>query len=52
MKNIMFVHFQDVGVAGRIVHLQPVTWQDGWPVMGNHGEPVMGNGKGDWWSVE
>lgn len=39
--NNWFVHFQDVGVAGRIVHLQPVTWQDGWPVMGNKGEPVL-----------
>lgn len=35
-----FYHFQDVGVAGRIVHLQPVRWEDGWPVMGNDGEPV------------
>lgn len=38
--NSWFMHFQDVGVAGRIVHLQPVTWQDGWPVMGNNGEPI------------
>lgn len=29
-----FVHFQDMAVYGRIVHLQPVTWQDGWPVCG------------------
>lgn len=36
-----FIHFQDVGVAGRIVHLQPVRWEDGWPVMGNNGEPVL-----------
>ena len=35
-----FVHFQDVGVAGRIVHLQPVQWIDDWPVMGRNGEPV------------
>lgn len=35
-----FLHFQDVGVAGRIVHLQPLRWQDDWPVMGNEGEPV------------
>ena len=35
-----FYHFQDVGVAGRIVHLQPVRWVDDWPVMGNNGEPV------------
>ena len=35
-----FIHFQDVGVAGRIVHLQPVRWVNDWPVMGNKGEPV------------
>lgn len=29
-----FVHFQDAGVYGRIVHLQPVHWHDGWPLMG------------------
>ncbi len=41
-----FVHFQDAGVYGRIVHLQPVTWRDGWPLMGRvnnsaYGEPVL-----------
>lgn len=42
-----FIHFQDKGSYGRIVHLQPVTWKDGWPVMGSDpdgdgtGEPVM-----------
>lgn len=35
-----FLHFQDVGPLGRILHLQPVTWEDGWPIMGDHGEPV------------
>ena len=35
-----FVHFQDAGLYGRIVHLQPVKWQDGWPMMGKNGEPV------------
>jgi beta-xylosidase len=29
-----FMHFQDKGAYGRVVHLQPVTWKDGWPVMG------------------
>ncbi len=29
-----FLHFQDCGPFGRIVHLQPVRWQDGWPMMG------------------
>lgn len=40
-----FIHFQDVGVAGRIVHMQPVRWVDDWPVMGNNGEPVRTWGK-------
>ena len=35
-----FIHFQDVGAAGRIVHLQPVRWERDWPVMGNKGEPI------------
>lgn len=29
-----FMHFQDKGCYGRVVHLQPVTWRDNWPVMG------------------
>jgi len=40
-----FVHFQDAGVYGRITHLQPVQWQDGWPIAGKNvngvGEPVL-----------
>lgn len=41
-----FIHFQDRGAYGRIVHLQPMAWRDGWPVMGvdadgdGTGEPV------------
>ena len=35
-----FVHFQDVGALGRITHLQPINWEDGWPVMGDKGQPV------------
>lgn len=40
-----FLHFQDRGMYGRIVHMQPVNWVDGWPVMGENatgycGEPV------------
>lgn len=33
-----FLHFQDAGPFGRIVHMQPLEWQDGWPVMGSGGE--------------
>lgn len=29
-----FLHFQDKSTYGRIVHLQPVEWREGWPVMG------------------
>lgn len=36
-----FVHFQDRGAYGRIVHLQPAVWKDGFPVVGNNGEPVL-----------
>ncbi|WZL89593.1 glycoside hydrolase 43 family protein [Salinimicrobium sp. 3283s] len=42
-----FIHFQDKEAYGRIVHLQPMTWKDGWPTMGvdkdgdGTGEPVM-----------
>lgn len=45
-RDWWFVHFQDAGVYGRIVHLQPVVWQDGWPEIGvdqdgnGIGEPV------------
>ena len=36
-----FLHFQDKGPCGRVVHLQPVDWSSGWPVMGKKGEPVL-----------
>ncbi len=41
-----FIHFQDKGPYGRVIHLQPMTWNDGWPVIGldpdgdGVGEPV------------
>lgn len=35
-----FVHFQDREAYGRIVHLQPMTWENDWPVMGDNGYPV------------
>ena len=37
-----FLHFQDRGVFGRVVHLQPMRWADGWPQIG---EP-LGQGRG------
>ena len=36
-----FLHFQDKEAYGRVVHLQPVDWSSGWPVMGHKGEPVL-----------
>lgn len=53
-----FVHFQDRQAYGRIVHLQPMKWEDDtegadWPVMGEDydkngiGEPVSGYQKPD-----
>ena len=39
-----FIHFQDKGAYGRIVHLQPLFWgDDGWPVIG---EDPDGDGVG------
>jgi beta-xylosidase len=47
-----FLHFQDKGPSGRIVHLQPVAWRDDWPLMGTgvttgaeSGEPVLVHAK-------
>lgn len=42
-----FLHFQDKGPYGRVVHLQPAVWKDGFPVIGSDpdgdgsGDPVM-----------
>lgn len=42
-----FLHFQDVGAYGRLVHLQPMKWINDWPVIGldkdgdGCGEPVL-----------
>lgn len=41
-----FIHFQDKEAYGRIVHLQPMTWKNDWPIIGSDtngdgiGEPV------------
>jgi len=39
-----FIHFQDRGVFGRVVHLQPVKWLNDWPVIGVDND---GDGKGE-----
>lgn len=42
-----FTHFQDADMFGRIVHLQPVRWEDDWPLIGidqdsaGLGKPVL-----------
>ena len=36
-----FLHFQDKEAYGRVVHLNPVDWSTGWPIMGKKGEPVI-----------
>ncbi len=47
MGEDWFLHFQDKECYGRVVHLQPVTWKDNWPVMGVDkdgdycGDPVL-----------
>lgn len=51
-----FLHFQDVGNAGRIIHLQPMRWEDDWPIIGVNdvegcGEPVLRYRKPDTGSV-
>lgn len=41
-----FIHFQDVYATGRIVHLQPLRWEEDWPIIGDYisgetcGKPV------------
>ena len=48
-----FIHFQDRGLYGRICHLQPVSWDNGWPIVGVNpdenkvGEPVFERDKPD-----
>jgi len=39
-----FIHFQDKGSYGRIVHLQPMKWIDDWPIIG---EDINGDGIGE-----
>lgn len=42
-----FLHFQDKGIYGRVMHLQPMKWVNDWPVMGvdtdgdGCGDPVL-----------
>lgn len=42
-----FLHFQDRGAYGRVLHLNPMQWKNGWPIIGidkdgdGCGEPVL-----------
>jgi beta-xylosidase len=42
-----FIHFQDKDSYGRVVHLQPMQWENDWPIIGldrngdGKGEPVL-----------
>ena len=41
-----FLHFQDCGWLGRVVHLEPMNWVDDWPQIGDMshgpvGQPVL-----------
>lgn len=46
-----FYHFQDLEAYGRVVHLQPMIWENNWPVIGEDynkngvGEPVKSSKK-------
>ncbi|WP_419999465.1 family 43 glycosylhydrolase [Streptomyces boninensis] len=43
-----FLHFQQRGAYGRVVHLQPMAFDaGGWPVMGDGGAPVAEHRKPD-----
>jgi beta-xylosidase len=48
-----FIHFQEHIAYGRIVHMQPMWWENGWPVMGRDpdddgtGIPVLEHEKPD-----
>lgn len=46
-----FLHFQDRKAYGRVVHLQPMRWADGWPIIGQNsaragtGQPYLTHAK-------
>jgi beta-xylosidase len=48
-----FVHFNSTGAYGRIVYLEPVKWEDDWPIVGERlagtaiGQPVQSHAAPD-----
>jgi len=41
-----FLHFQDRKAYGRVVHLNPMRWADGWPVIGEDNARTAASGAG------
>jgi beta-xylosidase len=37
-----FLHFQDRGWQGRVMHLEPMTWVDDWPEIGDRSQGPIG----------
>lgn len=37
-----FLHFQDRGWLGRVVHLEPMRWIDDWPEIGDRSQGLIG----------
>lgn len=42
-----FIIMQDRGPIGRVPHLLPVQWKDGWPILGAEGKDVVTHRKPD-----
>ena len=44
-----FLHFQDKGLYGRVLHLNPMRWVDDWPVIGSvaEDESTLASGRTD-----
>ena len=40
--NDAFIHFQDLGVYGRVVNLEPVKWINDWPICGTVKDEMLG----------
>lgn len=39
-----FMHFQEIPAMGRVVHLQPMRWENDWPLMGTAAVAAGSNG--------
>jgi beta-xylosidase len=43
MGEDWFLHFQDLGAYGRVVHLQPMQWKNDFPIIGTDNGKGIGN---------